>query len=231
MLVAHWVFCGGHRGSNPLKDACRNFPDMILEGPAGNKALITPDGLAVGSAPSGTSPETTTRWAISGPASGYRGPTLTNKTLVSWLMLQGLPSAATAGSAITIQNSDGTIFDGVVFSEKETDRWSEGSENFLRYQPFMPGYRETTTGSLVQIAITYAETGPGNVQITGYRNGVSIGQYTTGNARSFTTAQVVLGARQQIHQPALPPIGNLWAFISEIRIYDEALTAADIAGL
>ena len=45
------------------------------------------------------------------------------KTLVSWVTLQSLTNIARAGSALTLDTQTGDVFDGIVFAERDTNRW------------------------------------------------------------------------------------------------------------
>lgn len=216
-LVGHWTF----DGSNPLADRAGNFPDLILEGSASiSGGQLDVDG-------SGT---TATGWAVSDPAGTYSGPPIVDKTLVSYLTLQGLEGGASAGSALTINRPGVDYFDAIVFAERESNRWMAGSTLFQRYTPFAPGFEETTTGQRIQIVITYEDLGGGDMMISGYRNGVLIGSYLTPNASSWPgDAEVFFGLRHIF--PSGARVGAIDALIDEACIYDEALTQAQISGI
>lgn len=215
-LVGRWQF----NDRAPLADATGHFSALVLKGDAtvGQGALhVTGAGtLATG-------------WAVT--SGGYTGPTISDKTLVSWLTLEGLADVASAGSAITLDRISGDQFDAIVFSELALNRWMAGSTIYLRTQPFVPGFEETATGSLIQMAITYRDVGGGQMEVTGYRDGVQIGQYLTGNQATWTAgdAEVFFGVRHG--SEALGGPGALSASIAEARIYDEALTADEIRNL
>ena len=215
-LVGQWTF----NPNEELVDRTGNFPDIGLKG----NAAVTVDGeLDVNG--SGT---TATGWAVTEGGS-YSGPTITNKTLVSWITMQGLANVVQAGSAITIDRLSGDQFDGIIFGERQTDRWMNGSSFFRRTQDFSPGFQETTTGEKIQMAITYEHLG-GQIRVTGYRNGEQIGQYTADTPSSWNTgdAEVFFGQR---HGTTGGGPGGLDALIDEARIYDEVLTQAEIQAL
>ena len=161
-------------------------------------------------------------------AIGYTGPTISEKTLVSWLRLDNLDEHG--GSALTIDKTDKYEFDGIVYAQQQLYRWMAGSDNVSRYQAPNPGFAETTTGELVQMAITY-ENSSGNAHIKIYRNGSLIGDYTQGTLESWsgTNTVIVFGAR---HIPYSSTYADwLVAHIEEARIYDGVLTQAQIQAL
>lgn len=218
VLIGQWTFDGPY----PLSDSTGNYGDLALQG----TAVIVDGQLDVNGA--GTTP---TGWAhTTGP--GYTGGAITDKTLVAWLTLQSLSASARAGSAITIDNISTDHFDGIIFGESVADRWQNGSSFGLRNQAFAPGFQETATGSMILMVITYDDLGSGNVEITGYRNGSQIGQYTVvGQLGSWGPGdnEIILGARHTI----LPNDnrGGLDALIEEARIYNHVLSPQEIADL
>lgn len=217
-LIGHWIF----EGVSPQADLTGNFPDLLLQGNASiNNGQLDVNGTGTNA----------TGWAVTDSGSGaYAGPPITNKTLVSWLTLEGLEAVADEGSAMTLDRVGSDHFDGIIFAEIQSDRWMNGSTTWSRTQNFAPGFQETTTGALIQMAITYADLGGGNLQVTGYRNGLQIGQYTTPNASSWATgdAEVFFGVR---HGNISAGSGALDARIEEARLYDEVLTAAQLNAL
>ncbi len=227
-LVGKWTF----EPPSPLADATGNFPDLVLQG----SASISGGRLHV--AGTGT---TATGWAATDSLSGsYVGPPITNQTLVSWLVLDGLCDTACAGSALTLDSVAVDQFHGIVFGELEPDRWFAGSEGGFRSQPFAPGFQETTTGALVQVALTYSwwedgiEPGQYWVEIVGYRNGQEIGRYQLLAGFPVTwwpnDTEVFFGVRHGVPAWGYYP-GALNATIEEARIYDEVLTAEQLRGL
>ena len=224
-LVGQWTFEGGS-----LADTTGNFVALQLMG----NAAITNGALNVNG--SGT---TATGWAQTRGSASYPGAggglAIGSKTMVSWITLQGLENIVKAGSAMTLGSVSEDKFDGIVFAEKLTNRWMSGSNNGNRSpsgQFDQTAAVETTIdlNTIVQLAITYQITGS-DVLISGYRNGVSMGSYTsTGQAASWALGdqQVIFGARAfwtgNIY-------GGLDALIHEARLYNGALTQAEIGGL
>jgi hypothetical protein len=212
-LVGHWTF----DGPNPLKDLTGNFADLQLNG----DASIVNGQLNVNG--SGTS---ASGWAVTNGA--YTGAAITEKTLVSWLTLESF--STWSGSALTIDKKTVDVFDGIVFGERQTNRWMAGSNSFSRTQDFNPGYQETAPGSLIQMAITY-QNSSGQALIKSYRNGALIGSYTKGSIPTFVSGdtEVLFGLRHTLPSGQKP--GALDALIEEARIYNTVLSQAEIAAL
>jgi len=205
-LVGHWTFEPGEE----LKDLTGNFPDIILKG-----AKITNGQLDVD----------TEKWAI---ATGeYTGPTVAEKTLVSWASLDDIN--VHAGSILTIDKLTNDQFDAIVFAESQTNRWMAGSSNFDRTEDLNPGFEETETGQQVMIAISYEENG-NNTRIKAYRNGDLIGSYEKGPLAQWPKgdAEIFWGLR---HGSAGGGPGNLDAHIEESRIYGVVLDQDEIKNL
>lgn len=205
-LVGHWTF---EKGSE-TKDLTGNFANIVLKG-----AQVTSNGkLDVGQG----------KWAI---APSYTGPTIFEKTLVSWVSLQS--TSVRAGSALTIDKISVDEFDAIVYSERQLHRWMPGSSNFKRTVDPNPGYAETVLNVVVQVAITYQNVN-GKAHVRIYRNGNKIGGYTKGNMASWPRgdAEVFWGLR---HGSINGGPGNLDALIEESRIYNTVLTQEELRQL
>jgi len=213
-LVGHWTFEPG----SELVDLKGNFSNLTLKG----GATITAGALDVG-------PDA---WA---QAIGYTGPTITEKTLVSWVRLDALSipgaGAFSGGSVLTIDKTNADQFDAIVFGEREANRWMAGSNGWSRSSNPVPGFAETTTGVLVQMAITY-ENFNGTARIKIYRNGSLIGSYDKGPIASWSgsTTEILFGIRHTLgsRAPSKPWVD---AQIEEARIYNSVLTQAEIQAL
>ena len=214
-VIGHWTF----EEEEELTDLMGNFPELKLEG----DAQITDGSLDVNG--SGT---TASGWAWT--SGEYQGPEITNKTLVSWFTLESLSELTKAGSVITLDKVTADTFDGIIFAERQPNRWMNGSSNFRRTQDFNPGGEETVTGEEVMVAITYEEIGGGQVKVTGYRNGEEIGSYNSANFRTWPTgdAEIIFGKRHGA-MPGGP--GALDALIHEAQIYGAAGNADEIMNL
>jgi len=215
-LLGHWIFEAG----SELKDLTGNFPDIVLEG----DAAVVNGSLNVNG--TGT---TATGWAHTGAG----GLPIGSKTLVSWLTLEGLEDVAKAGAPMSLDSALGDKFDGIVFAERNVNRWMNGSTNFQRTPAdqfdLAELSEETAPGSQIMLAITYQSLGEGQVQITGYRNGMAMGQYDTGNFATWAAGEqeVLFGPRHS--NPT--PIGALDALVHEAHLYGKAATAAEILAL
>lgn len=147
---------------------------------------------------------------------------LREKTLEAWVRLDRLDQQG--GGAMTVQTSDGGIFDAIVFAEREPSRWLAGSNLFQRTQDFGGPAETQASGKFVHVAITYAADGT----IAAYRDGLPYGQpYRSSGPIRYQAgaARVVFGVR---HEPAG---GNrmLAGQVSLARLYDRALSAAEVA--
>jgi hypothetical protein len=164
-------------------------------------------------------------------SAGYTGPRIEDKTLSSWVILQGLDEVAAAGSVLTLDRVSADEFDGIIFAERQSNRWMNGSSFSLRTQDFSPGFQETITGQLAHLAITYELVGGvGDVRVTGYRNGTPIGTYVTANRATWVAgdAEVFFGTR---HGTTQSGPGALEGQIEEARLYNRALTSAEVSAL
>ncbi len=214
-LVGRWTFDPGEE----LVDKIGNFPDLALQG----NAVVVDGALDVNGG--GT---TATGWAYT--AGNYSGPLIADKTLVSWFTLQSLEHVVKAGSVITLDKVSVDQFDGIIFAERQSNRWMNGSSHFRRTQDWNPGFAETVVGEPIMMAITYEDTGGGQVRVTGYRNGEEIGSYGSGSFVTWPTndAEVFFGLR---HGGGGGGPGGLDALIDEARIYGRAGSAAQIRAL
>ncbi|HEX2746452.1 MAG TPA: LamG-like jellyroll fold domain-containing protein [Verrucomicrobiales bacterium] len=221
-LLGQWTFESG----SELKDLKGNYPDLVLMG----DAAVENGALHVRG--SGTS---MTGWAHTGTAGG--NVPVGSKTLISWITLDSLGDAAKDGSALTLDSAVTDKFDGIVFGEKSVDNWMNGSTNWLRSPNGQFDQTavstETAPGTRIMLAITYKDLSGGQVEITGYRNGVPMGTYNTPNFATWTAGEqeVVFGSRHTDPLPPYCPKGGLNALIHEARIYGKAATAEEIAAL
>jgi hypothetical protein len=208
-LVGHWVFEPGLE----KKDLAGNFSDLSLQGAtvSGGELILKPNA-----------------WA---QATGYKGLPLAEKTLIAWVRLDALqvtPDGLSGGSALTLEDSTTREFDAIVFGEKQPKRWMAGSDSFKRSKNLEPGFGETATGALVQVAMTW-QNASGSARVKVYRNGAPIGEYTQGPLRTFSAnpaTSVLFGKRHTATAPNNP----FWLSgrIAEARIYDRALTQAQV---
>ncbi len=144
------------------------------------------------------------------------------KTLEAWVQLDNLDQSG--GGVITIQTSDGAMFDSIVFGEREPKRWMAGSNGFVRTMPFQGDDETEATTRPIHFAIVYQKDGT----ITGYRNGQPYGQaYRPGNIHRYPAggSQIVFGMR---HGPAG---GNrmLTGRIQRAQLYNRALAPDEVA--
>ncbi len=143
------------------------------------------------------------------------------KTLEAWVAPANLRQQG--GGVCTVETTRIHGFDAIVYAEKEARRWVAGS-NFFARSEIVDGPLETASpGEFVHVAVTYAADGT----IAVYRNGAPYGTpYTKGAPLAFAAgdARVLLGWR---HKGANN--GFFAGEIEEARLYDRALTPAEIA--
>lgn len=147
---------------------------------------------------------------------------ITARTLSVWVKLNGLDQRG--GAAMSIEKDDGTIFDAIVYGERENRHWMAGSEFFRRSQLF--GGMLETAQKLLHFAIVYQ----GDGTILGYRNGVAYGAaiqppgpvtYHAGDAH------ILFGLRHS------PPGDNkhLHGTIAQAELFDRPLSPAEVEAL
>lgn len=201
-LVGWWRF-------DSMADETGNWGDIALHG-----ATLVEGQLVV----------ETGKWAH---ALDYTGPDITELTLASWLSLDDY--SKTNGSALTLDKATVDQFCGIVWAERVDRQWMPGSSHFRRTDDFPRAVTETDSGDLHFIAITYKNVS-NQYEITGYRNGESMGSFTRGDLRTWPAgdAEAVWGKR---HTNGLAGPGDLNAHIDESRIYNVALTEDEIETL
>jgi hypothetical protein len=209
-LIGHWTF----EGNQPLVDQTGHFGNIELFGNANiNNGYLDVNGNG--------------DWARS---SNYQGNTILDKTLVSWVSLESLNIRS--GSVLSLDGVTNDSFDGIVYGERTPhNQWINGSSYWSRTGDF-------TTGTAVQnalqaLAITYDDLDDiigGSMRIEGFLNGISIGSYTSNNSSNWQSgnAEALFGARHSIGNS---PTGALDAKIYEARIYNTALSTADVQQL
>ena len=204
-LVGYWTFEYGQE----TKDLAENFGDIVLKG-----AVIQDGKLDVSAG----------KWAI---APSYKGPSISEKTLVSWVMIQS--SSVQSGSVLTIDKLSIDEFDAIVYGERQSYRWMAGSSGFKRTINPTPGYYHTNTSTLVQIAITYRNNN-GQAHVRLYHDGVKFGDYTKGPLAVWPRgdAEIFWGLR---HGNTNGGPGNLDMLIEESRIYASVLTPEELKSL
>ena len=205
LLVGQWTF----EGKYPNKDTKNNFGNIQLHGAKIHNGQLDVD---------------PGNWAR---VSSYYGPSLTEKTLVTWVSLQ--TTSKQAGSALTIERISDGDFDAVVYGESQKYHWMSGSWGFWRTEKPNPGYKQAETLAKVQIAITYANN-KGNTRVRLYREGKLFGDYTKGKLQTYSrgNTEIIWGIR---HGSEKGGPGHLDALIEESRIYAGVLTPEELQQL
>jgi hypothetical protein len=143
------------------------------------------------------------------------------KTFEAWVQLENLDQRG--GAVLSLEAPDGSVFDAIVFGEREPRKWMSGSD-FFRRTEVVNGEAETVTDRPVHVAITYAADG----KVTLYREGKPYGNAYESKgppAHAAGRSHVQIGLR---HSP--PAEGRfLSGKVFEARLYDRALSAEEIA--
>ncbi len=146
---------------------------------------------------------------------------LAEKTLEAWVLLDNLEQRARG--TITVQASDGSLFDSIVFGEVEPGRWTAGSNGQLRTQSFFGTEETEAAAQPVHLAIVYRKNGT----ISGYRHGRPYGSSYTTDFQGYMAgqSQVLFGVRHN------PGVGNrfLTGKILRAQLYDRALSPREVA--
>ena len=148
---------------------------------------------------------------------------LGEKTLEAWVRLDSLEQRG--GGVIGVQTLDGSVFDSLVFGEKEPRRWLAGSDFFRRSKSFEQAADEQEAAhQFVHVALVYRS----DKRIIAYRAGQPYGEpYQSESLATFAAgkSQVIFGMRHG------PPGGNkmLAGRIDRAALYDRALSPDEIA--
>ena len=150
------------------------------------------------------------------------GRSLTEKTLEAWVSLDDLKQRG--GGVMSVQTSNGVVFDSIVFGEREPKRWLAGSNGFQRTKSFDGPAEKEASKQMVHVAIAYHSDG----RIAGYREGKPYGNaYDSDGPVEYNNGDVIVsfGVRH------LPAGGNrmLEGRIERAQLYDRALSADEIA--
>jgi hypothetical protein len=146
---------------------------------------------------------------------------LSEKTLEAWVLLPDLSTRG--GGVVTVEVNSGAKFDAIVFGERQAKRWMAGSENFVRTKD-VDAKDEAVSDRPVHVAVVYSAGGG----VTLYRDGERVGDgYTPAGSGlqtyKATDARVLFGLR---HTGGAN--GFLRGEIDEARLYDRALSAAEV---
>ncbi|QDV69407.1 Planctomycete cytochrome C [Rosistilla carotiformis] len=130
------------------------------------------------------------------------------------------------GAAISLQTTDGVLFDAIVFAEREPRRWMSGSDHGRRTQNLQAVEEDLADQQPIHLVITYGKDGT----VACYRNGQIYGTpYKTG-VQSFPAGrtQVILGMRHGVRTTG----GRmLKGRIYDARLYDVALSETEVQAL
>ncbi len=149
---------------------------------------------------------------------------LKEKTLEAVVILSNLDQKG--GGVITVETTNGNLFDSIVFAEQESAKWMAGSNFYQRTQSFKGMPENEVHLKPVHLAITYSQDG----KITAYRNGKIYGSAYQSKGLAVFPANNSIIAFGIRHEP--PSANHLLAgTILKARVFDKALNAKDISTL
>jgi hypothetical protein len=158
-------------------------------------------------------------------ATGPLPHALREKTLEAWVTLPTLDQRG--GGIISVETREGRTFDAIAFGERQPNKWIAGSELFNRTRDLDAPSETAKPSALVHVAAVYDADGG----IAVYRNGVPYGQPygpagDNATVRTYPAGEsrVLIGLR---HTGA--GNGFLTGEVAEARLYDRALSAAEVA--
>lgn len=145
---------------------------------------------------------------------------LKTKTLEVWCMV---PDVKQRGGGVMGVQGPGGLFDTIVLGERKPQHWISGSNGFQRTKDFPESTPEEEPNQLLHLVMVYME----DATTTLYRNGEPYGKPFSKGLATFPKGRssILFGLRH------LPPGGNrfLSVRIDKARLYDRALTAAEVA--
>ena len=115
-------------------------------------------------------------------------------------------------------------------AERQANKWMVGSDYFRRTQDFDARATDTASGAgtMRQVAISYRGTGGGAQVVTGCLRGTEMGSYTVNNTQGFgPDVRALFGPRSAAGDNSNGGVMN--AHIDESRVYNRALTCAEVA--
>jgi hypothetical protein len=149
---------------------------------------------------------------------------LREKTLEAWVALPNLDQGG--GGVISVETNDGSVFDAIVFGERQRGKWIAGSGGFQRTRDLSAPAENAKPDDLVHVAVVYSADGG----IAVYRNGELYGERyfplgANGRLQTYKagTSHILFGKRHTGGGSAY-----LTGAIAEARLYDRALAAAEV---
>tara|TARA_R110002096_G_scaffold24760_2_gene77908 strand:- start:2932 stop:6723 length:3792 start_codon:yes stop_codon:yes gene_type:complete len=148
---------------------------------------------------------------------------LQEKTLEVVVQLENLDQRG--GGVMTVQDSNGAVFDSIVFAEMKKGHWLAGSNHHQRTRSFEGG--PETDASSLPVCITIAYDADGTIRA--YRNGQPYGSpYRQTNLNPFKSGQtqLVFGLR---HGTGVGGNRMLKGRIHEAKLFNRALSPEEVA--
>ena len=128
---------------------------------------------------------------------------------------------------MSLEAPEGRVFDALVFGEREPQKWIAGSSFYQRTRDLDAPLETAGTNELLHLALVYRS----DHSITLYRNGASYGQTYMPTGEQATLQTYAAGDARLLFGLRHTGAGNgfLAAEIEEARLYDQALSAEQIA--
>jgi Protein of unknown function (DUF1549)/Protein of unknown function (DUF1553)/Concanavalin A-like lectin/glucanases superfamily/Planctomycete cytochrome C len=142
------------------------------------------------------------------------------KTLEAWVVIPDRKQGG--GGVITLETDKGSVFDSIVYAERQPRKWMAGSNGFVRTRDLEAEEENTPRDQLIHLAIVYRNDN----SISVYRNGSRYAaSYDSGSLVTYPDqlSYVVLGLR---HSGA--GNGFLNGEIESASLYDRALSDDEI---
>jgi hypothetical protein len=142
------------------------------------------------------------------------------KTLSGWVRLSDLQQSG--GAVVSLEQSDGRVFDAIVFGERQPRKWMAGSEGFQRTRDLQAAEETEALGVWVHLAAVYSA----DRKVALYRNGRPYGEpYEVPALVTFLAgdARLAVGRR---HAGGGKPW--LTGAVRQVALHDRALTPAEI---
>lgn len=148
---------------------------------------------------------------------------LNSKTLEAWVKPANIDQSG--GGVISVQATDASRFDAIVFGEREPRRWMAGSDGFARTQSFEGPEETIVPTEFIHFAIVYQDDGT----ILAYRDGAPYGHsYKVESPAAFEAgkSQILFGLR---HGTSATDGRMFIGWIKRAALYDHALTPEEVA--
>ncbi len=146
---------------------------------------------------------------------------ITEKTLISWVVIEDLDDARPAGSALTLGSRGTEQFDAIVFGELADAAWTVGNKSLEKVKMGPENPIERESGQLLKMALTCRAMGDA-FEIALYRNDVLVQSFHGNGLETWkeNEVDVLFGARRVLGAEVQ---GHMHATIVGAEIHDVCL--------